>query len=111
MSKDKNNVYIKVGRKYEPIGVTYYRDYLTDGLWLVRHYPGHSAYDNVNYLRESYGLTKVSSGGDYTDLSDIAKLAHLEDVICKGIQEVLHTGVSIAEIAKHVVKKIVENGK
>ena len=64
------NVYRKKSNgRYEPIGL-YYRsngDYLTDGLWYVRHHKCGHGTTNVGYLE---GLFRIG-GADKADLSKI----------------------------------------
>lgn len=58
MSSD-GNIYIKEGRKYKPVGVSFPRDFLGDGIWMVRHRPGVSETTNLGYYGSQYGVHKI----------------------------------------------------
>lgn len=58
MSSD-GNVYIKEGRKYKPVGVSFPREFLEDGIWMVRHRPGVTETINLGYYGSQYGVHKI----------------------------------------------------
>lgn len=58
MSSD-GNIYIKEGRKYKPVGVSFPRDFLGDGIWMVRHRPGITETTNLGYYGSQYGVHKI----------------------------------------------------
>lgn len=73
MNED-NKLYKKVGRKYEPVGMFYHRDYLTDGLWYVRS--NGSKITNGKYLEGLFKLCDkplFDNFKDYCDLHDTAE--------------------------------------
>lgn len=58
MSSD-GNIYIKEGRKYKPVGVSFPREFLGDGIWMVRHRPGVTETVNLGYYGSQYGVHKI----------------------------------------------------
>lgn len=68
VASDDNNVYIKRGRKYIPIGLRC-NNYIPDGIWYVRHFDNSYGHTNVDHYLS--GLYRV---GDLPEFVDIPKL-------------------------------------
>jgi len=45
-----NNVYRKVGRRYVPFGSRYNENYLSDGIWYVKHRDNCHSHTNVAHI-------------------------------------------------------------
>lgn len=82
MSSD-GNIYIKEGRKYKPVGVSFPREFLGDGIWMVRHRPGVTETVNLGYYGSQYGVHKigeipsidfVTAAGVETRVDEIARI-------------------------------------
>lgn len=82
MSSD-GNIYIKEGRKYKPVGVSFPREFLGDGIWMVRHRPGVSETTNLGYYGSQYGVHRigeipsidfVTAAGVETRVDEIARI-------------------------------------
>lgn len=67
-----DNVYIKRGKRYIPIGLSYTERYLPDGIWYVRHYDGSYGQTNVDHYLS--GLYKV---GELPKAIDVPKLCSM----------------------------------
>lgn len=118
-----NNVYKKVGRRYEPIGVMYRdNDYLTEGFWLVTKRKGCKSIENVDYYSDKFGLTHV--GIPELDLDKYAEAAKLKNaLLCAKDKYGMSTriplsdllekwrqgGMSVSDFADEIVKIIVNS--
>lgn len=105
MKDEDRNVYKKVGRKYVPIGYRIEDNYLSDGLWLVRHKAHSTQMANAGYLAQIYGICKV---GDYST-ADLTKLASMEEysaVVSQTIFENENKSISRNDLAKIIVKAL-----
>lgn len=105
------NVYKRVGNKYVPIGIKTEDNWLTDGLWLVRH-KGRSGMSPDCYASK-WGLTKVAEV-PITDVSRIAAAADIREVIDKYLYErfgYVCEGVPHQDIADELTKEIMQIGK
>lgn len=100
-----DNVYKKVGRKYVPIGYRIEDNYLTDGLWIVRHKLGSTQMTNCGYLAQIYGLCKVGDNvkADFTRLASMEEYA---DVVSKIIFFNESKAISRQELARLIVKAL-----
>lgn len=111
---ENNNIYIKKGKKYIPVGIRGIQDeYLMDGLYLVRHEPGCRKIDNVNWLSGIYGLIRLTDSNiNFTDLSKICTFKDLEETITNALSEAYNKvddngyHMSIAELSQFIVKEI-----
>lgn len=105
MDKD-NNLYRKVGRRYQPIGVLD-TTYWTDGIYLVQHKG--SRVTSMSWLEKCFGITRV---GD-APKADFVKLAKMEqytdavsDVLAKyGIPP---RGVPLQDMAREIIRAMHE---
>lgn len=105
MDKDKN-LYRKVGRKYQPIGVLD-THWWNDGIYLVQH-KGTSV-TSMPWLEKCFGITRV---GDVPK-ADFVKLAKMEqytdavsDVLAKyGIPP---RGVPLQDMAREIIRAMHE---
>lgn len=103
---EEKNIYKKVGRRYVPIGIFCPDNWIGDGVWVVRHRPGHKTITRGDYLANCYGLLKV---GEIARI-DFPKLGAMEDyadIATKIIadNEIGHTPY---ETARKVVKALFE---
>ena len=72
-----NKVYKKIGKRYEPIGEMYDRDWLTDGIWFVHSKPGCTSHTNID--RYLSGIYKVGNAQD--KYIDIPKLCSIDNYV------------------------------
>lgn len=86
-------VYIKKGKRYIPIGVHCERDYLTKGLWLVCE---------DNHCKSLRNVLYRVSDADKIDLCTYAKLLASEDKICKRVLELERNGKSISDFVREI---------
>ena len=101
------NVYKKEGRKYVPIGYRVRDDYLTDGVWIVRHRPGCKSTTRADYLADCYGLIKA---GEIAKI-DLPKLGTMEDyaeVVSKVIFRNDNISLTPMDLARRIVKELFE---
>lgn len=108
MNTKDENVYRKVGRKYEPIGMRVGDEWLGDGVWIVRHKQHSTSRTRADYLADCYGLIKA---GDIAKL-DLPKLGAMEDyaeVVAKTLGECMDKGCTLMDISRRVVKDLFEH--
>lgn len=102
---EEKNIYKKVGRRYVPIGILCpHDDYLTDGIWIVRHRKGCTSITRGDYLADCYGLLKA---GEIAKV-DFPKLGAMEDYseIAAKIIADNEIGHAPFETARKVVKAL-----
>lgn len=116
MEKKDSNIYIKVGRRYEPVG--YYfssqNTWLTEGVWVVLKRPYSKEIVNGNHLKAEYGIDKISDLKDFTfaELGDVHKTA--EEVMSRFPHDWFKTSHSLSEtvcMALGRLKEIQEQDK
>ena len=106
-ASNDDNVYIKRGRKYIPIGLSCH-NYIPDGIWYVRHYDGSYGITNIDHYLS--GLYKV---GELPDAIDIPKLCSMHtycEYIMKSpeFQELVNKGsYSFQELTSKIVALVV----
>ena len=108
--KSAGNVYIKVGNKYKPLGITY--DYLPDGIWYIRHTENSHKSTRSDYLE---GIYKV---GERPNPIDIPQLCRIEDYVeyvleSKEFNNIINNdrGLSFRELAGKIVYLVLELNK
>ena len=116
MEKEDNNIYIKVGRRYEPVGYHFLSQntWLTEGIWVVLKKPYGREIANGNHLKAEYGIDKISDLKDFTfaELGDIHKTA--EEVMARFPKDWFKTPHSLSEtvcMALGRLKEIQEEDK
>lgn len=105
---EDHNIYKKVGRKYIPFGVKVGEDYLTDGIWLVRHKRHSTEKTRVDYLVDCYNIIKV---GNLVKL-DLPRLCAMEeyaDVVVKTLLANYSKPISNIDLARRVVKDLFDH--
>ena len=70
-ASNDDNVYIKRGRKYIPIGLSCH-NYIPDGIWYVRHFDNSYGHTNVDHYLS--GLYKVGDVPEYPDIPQLCGL-------------------------------------
>lgn len=103
-----NNVYRKVGRKYEPFGYCYKEDYLTDGIWYVRHGDYSRSLTNANYLS---GIFKVGEDPGYPNIPKICSMQKYVDYVLRSpeMNEILDSGrFSWQEMVSKIVALVID---
>ena len=75
-ASNDDNVYIKRGRKYIPFGMRYDENYISDGIWYVRHFD--SSYGCTNIDHYLSGLYRV---GDVPEPIDVPKLCSIHSYV------------------------------
>ena len=106
-----NNVYIKKGRKYIPIGIAMPNyNYLTDGLWLIRHKPHSSQATRADYLAQCYGLLKCGDLKkiDLTKLGDMEKYAEQSATLLSNLPS---QPLSYLDIGRLIIQEIVKTSQ
>lgn len=100
-----NNVYRKVGRRYVPFGSRYYENYLSDGIWYVKHRDNCHTHTNVAYIAELTGLVKVGECPDRLDITRALQQHDLAEAILqdKEFTELTSKPCSFSEIVHRVV--------
>ena len=110
MEKEDSNIYIKVGRRYEPVG--YYfssqNTLLTEGVWVVLKRPYGKEIVNGGHLKAEYGIDKISDLKDFTfaELGDVHKTA--EEVMSKFPNDWFKTSHSLSETVSMVLGRLKE---
>lgn len=111
-----DTAYRKINGKYEPVGLFYDRDCLTEGVWVV--YARHG-YCNGKYLKEQFAMDKVS-GIEYPT---IAQLGGMEAAIeqawreLSAYREIKYRTTGYSEydgfhfVAKRAIEILMERGK
>lgn len=100
-----NNVYKKVGRKYVPFGSRYDENYLSDGVWYVKHRDNCHSHTNVAHIAELTGLVKVGECPDRLDITRALQQHDLAEAILrdKEFNEFISKPCSICELVHKVV--------
>ena len=99
------NVYKKVGRKYVPIGYRIEDNYLSDGLWIVRHKPHGTQMTNAGYLSQIYGMCKVGKNAT-ADLTQLADMEEYADVVSKVMFENENKPMTRQDLSRLIVKAL-----
>ena len=81
--KVDNRVFQKVGRRYEPIGYFYYRDWLSDGVWVVMN--NRSSYLNATHYAQEFGIVRVGDNKP-ADFSTMASQYNLYEKLIDLLQ-------------------------
>lgn len=108
MKTTDENVYRKVGRRYEPIGMLVSDHWLSDGVWIVRHKKYSKSTTRADYLTDCYGLIKA---GDIAKL-DLPKLGAMEnyaDVVAGTLQNEMGKNQTLMDVARKVVKDLFDH--
>lgn len=100
-----NNIYKKVGRKYVPFGCRYDENYLTDGIWYVKHHESCHSHTNVAHIAKLTGLVKVGECPDRLDITRALQQHDLAETILrdKEFNEFISKPCSICELVHKVV--------
>lgn len=77
----ENNVYRKVGDKYEPFGVSLNRDWLGDGIWYVRHRDGRKSISNLKHIKDLCGIKKIAECPEKINITKIIQQYDFADDI------------------------------
>jgi hypothetical protein len=99
MNKNVDQVYIKRGRKYTPLGPYEWHGFPADGVWLVQVRPGHKSEELILKL------------GDLQELYPFAQMMVSKDDLVKVILGVTAKQHSVNDIAIAVIKWLAEGGK
>ena len=105
MEEEDMNVYKKVGRKYVPIGYRIEDNYLSDGLWIVRHKPHGTQMTNAGYLSQIYGMCKVGENAT-ADLTKLADMEEYSDVVLKVMFENDNKAMTRQDLSRLIVKAL-----
>ena len=108
-----NNVYRKVGRKYVPFGSRYDENYLSDGLWYVKHHDSRDSRTNAAYITQLTGLVKVGECPKQLDLSKALQQHDLAESILndKSFNELILKPYTLNELVHKVVNIIAEKNE
>lgn len=100
-----NNVYRKVGCKYVPFGSRYNENYLSDGIWYVKHRDNCHSHTNVAHIAEMTGLVKVGECPERLDITRALQQHDLAETILrdKEFNEFISKPCSICELVHKVV--------
>lgn len=108
-----NNVYRKVGRKYVPFGSRFNENYLSDGIWYVKHRDNCHSHTNVAYITQLTGAVKVGECPEQLDLSKILQQHDLAESILedKHFNELIKKPYTLNELVHRVVNIIAEKNE
>lgn len=107
------NVYTKIGRKYVPFGARYDENYLSDGLWYVRHHDNRHSHTNAAYITQLTGLVKVGECPSQIDLSKALQQHDLAESILndKSFNELISKPYTLNDLVHKVVNIIAEKNE
>lgn len=93
--------------RYEACGVRIPRDYLPDGIWLVRHHNNSRSKINLDLIQGAYRLGE----SEKIDFKTIAGLEDLTQEILNSQEflEVAEKGISLADLIRFVIGKLYKN--
>lgn len=105
MEEEDRNVYKKVGRKYVPLGLRLDDNWLSDGIWIVKHKDHSKQFTNASYLAQLCGLCKVGENAvaDFTQLAEIEKYAN---VVLEVIHDNENKAMSRYDLSCIIVKRL-----
>lgn len=108
-----NNVYRKVGRKYVPFGSRYDENYLSDGIWYVKHRDNCHSHTNVAHIAEMTGLVKVGECPDRLDITRALQQHDLAEAILrdKRFNELISKPYTLNDLVHKVVNIIAEKNE
>ena len=104
MKKDMN-VYKKVGRRYIPFGRRYDENYLSDGIWYVKHNDYCSSRTNIDYIAELTSLIKVGECPEQLDITRALQRHDLAEMILRNDEFVNFTSKAFS--VNDLVHKVV----
>lgn len=107
-----DNVYIKRGRKYIPIGLSCH-NYIPDGIWYVRHFD--SSYGQTNVDHYLQGLYKVGDIPNYIDIPQLCSIHSYVEYVMNSAEfkELMEEekGASLQQIVSKITALIVNLNK
>lgn len=104
------DVYIKKGRKYEPIGIHFNHSWLSDGVYVVRRKKGVTNVTNVALTKDMYCIEKVGDN-PVVDLSLIAGLENYIDAVAAEIASDKNSVLTASELARRILGAIINESK
>lgn len=100
-----DNVYIKHGKKYIPIGFIGGLEVARDGIYMIKHEPNARSMVNLGWAAEAYGLMKIGE----IPFWDIARAASLE-MYAEELGRILVSDetkyMSVAEASRYMIGKL-----
>ena len=101
-----DNVYIKVNGRYKPIGRLIDHDYLSDGLWYVRHLNHGKALTNMDHDKTLFRI----GGPVQPDMHQYARLEDYVDYITstEEFSDIYKKGYCLQDLVRMVVGKVFE---
>ncbi len=107
--KDENVYIRKDNGRYEPIGRVIDKDYLTDGIWYVRHRKRSFHATNMEYLTGVYRV----AGATNVDFDVVAGVENIVDDIFESeeMSELRLKGFSIVDVIRLSVIKTINYSK
>lgn len=110
-----NNIYIKDGEKYTPIGITLNQDWLSDGVWYVKHCDYNQRITNFNHISNLCGIKKISECPEKINIKKIIQQYEFaEDILSsKELNDWLNNGkvYTISELVHKIVEIIINKNK
>lgn len=105
-----NNIYIKEGEKYTPIGITLNQDWLSDGIWYVKHYDYSQRISNFKHIFDSCGIKKISECPEKINMKKIIQQYEFaEDILSsKEFNDWLNNNGEVGYTITDLVHKIIE---
>lgn len=111
--KVDDRVYHKVGNRYEPIGLFYDRDWITDGVWVVMN--NRLSYLNAAHYAREFGIIRVGDNKP-ADFSTMAAQYNLYEKLVSLLQRQLAKVednimyyLSAPDIAKQIMQLLNSN--
>lgn len=107
-ASNDDNVYIKRGRKYIPIGLSCH-NYIPDGIWYVRHYDHSYGQTNVDHYLS--GLYRVGDLPEYVDVPKLCSIHSYVEYVMNSpeFKEIMNKGsYSFQELTAKIVALVVK---
>lgn len=112
-----NNIYIKDGKRYTPIGITFNQDWLHDGIWYVRHYDHSRRITNFKHISNLCGIKKISECPEKINVKKIIQQYDLaEDILSSEefnnwLTDQINVGYTITDLVHKIIEIIINKNK
>lgn len=104
----EDTVYYKVNGKYIPMGKSWDREFLTEGIWAVTSRPGVKSMTNGSYIKDCFSIDKVSDIGKIPSMADLAAWYKSVEDICRteAVQSMWDKPHSLMDVVTTVMGEI-----
>lgn len=100
-----DNIYIKHGKKYIPIGFIGGLEVARDGIYMVKHKPGSRSMVNLGWAAEAYGLMKIGEI-PFWDMARAASLEMYAEELGRLLVGDETKYMSVAEASRYMIGKL-----